>query len=233
MLFHIQDALQVPVGGMVPLAEDTYAAELLRRAVGKQAATRLVSQVGATAALRLSAADLATIGGVSSKLAERLVAARDYAHAVLTRRRTQTASADAVVAALPKDFAFAEVEMLFAFALDGAFHVKGVALVAKGGASEAAVTPRDVFLPLVRIGATSFVLAHNHPTGGTPSPSEADVILTNTMSRLGVRLGIQLVDHIIVASGGTFSFQENGLLLSDKELTTMLHEEAGLAGGAS
>ncbi len=232
MLFHIQDALHVPAGGMVPLAGDRYATELLERAVGKQAATRLVSQVGATAALRLSAADLITIGGVSPKVAARLVAARDYAHAVLTRPETHASAADAVIKALPAGFAFAEVEMLLVVALDGAFHVKAVALVAKGGASQAAVTPRDLFLPLVRVGATSFVMVHNHPSG-SPGPSDADVILTNTMSRLGVRLGIQLVDHIIVASSGSFSFHENGLLLSDTELTAMLHEDAGLTGGAS
>ena len=233
MLFYIQDAIQTTEGGMVPLRDESTASNLLRRLVGQRAAARLITAVGASAALRLSASDLVEIGGVDPKTAERATAARDYAHAVLTRRRIEASSSDAVLAALPQGLAFAEVEMLFALALDGRSGVKAVAMVAKGGASQTALTPRDVFLPLVRVGAMAFLLVHNHPSG-SHLPSDADVIMTNMMARIGVRLGIQLLDHIIIAAEGSFSFQESGLLPTAGELESMLNEDAGLtAGGAS
>jgi DNA repair protein RadC len=122
--------------------------------------------------------------------------------------------------------------MLLAYALDGRMAIKAILVVAKGGASAAVITPRDLFLPLVRLGATSFVLVHNHPSGD-PKPSHADVVLTNVAMKIGAHLGIPLVDHIVVAAEGTFSFEEHGLLLTDDEMTKMLHEDAGLSGGAS
>ncbi len=231
MLFHIQDAQKAHVGAVFPQEDEAHAAELLRRAVGRRAAARLVALVGASTAVRLDTSDLVALGGVTRRDAERLVAARDYAHAVLTRKKKAATTADAVIAALPKGLAFAEVEMLFTVALAGNFTVKAVALVSKGGASDAVVMPRDVFLAAIRVAASALILVHNHPSG-SEAPSDADVILTNTLAKIGIRLGIQVVDHIIVATGGTFSFQEHGLLPSTEELAQMLHEDAGLTGGA-
>ncbi len=232
MFFQIEDALAARDGTVIPLADEGYAAELLRRSVGRRAAARLLAEMGATQALKLSVADLVALGGVDERTAECVVAARDYAHVVITRKRVTAPNAAAVVDHLPSGFAVAEVEMLLAFALDGRMGVKCVVLVAKGGASAAAITPRDLFLPLVRLGAVAFILAHNHPSGSA-EPSDADVVLTNLVMKIGVQLGIPLMDHIVVAATGVFSFQEHGLLLSDSEMESMLHEDAGLSGGAS
>src|SRR5688572_11812757 len=118
MIFQIEDALAARDGTVVPLTDEAHAAELLRRSVGRRAAMRLVAEVGAAQALRLSAADLVELGGVLPNDAERVTAARDYAHAVLTQERITAPSASAVVNHLPPGFALAEVEMLLAFALD-------------------------------------------------------------------------------------------------------------------
>jgi len=59
------------------------------------------------------------------------------------------------------------------------------------------------------------VLAHNHPAG-TPAPSDADIILTNTLDGLLRGVGIRLYDHILVAGGQTFSFKQNGILKDEE-----------------
>jgi DNA repair protein RadC len=55
------------------------------------------------------------------------------------------------------------------------------------------------------------ILAHNHPSGD-PSPSEEDRDLTRRLAEAGRLLGIDVLDHVVVADGRHYSFQENGAL---------------------
>ena len=48
---------------------------------------------------------------------------------------------------------------------------------------------------------------HNHPSGD-PTPSEDDLVVTRRLEEAGNTLGIQVLDHIIVASGGAVSIRE-------------------------
>ncbi|MCA9699594.1 MAG: hypothetical protein KC431_18855, partial [Myxococcales bacterium] len=54
---------------------------------------------------------------------------------------------------------------------------------------------------------------HNHPSGDA-SPSEADVILTERMVRVGLFLGIPVIDHLVISDTGFVSMAELGLLPS-------------------
>lgn len=83
--------------------------------------------------------------------------------------------------------------------------------VSRGDTSASVLSPRQVFRPLLLNACTSFVLVHNHPSG-EPSPSAEDVGITNRLRKVGELVGIQLLDHIIVAAEGHFSFLDAGLL---------------------
>ena len=52
---------------------------------------------------------------------------------------------------------------------------------------------------------------HNHPSG-EKSPSECDALLTKQLRSAGAIVGIELLDHIIVARDGAYSFARNGRL---------------------
>jgi DNA repair protein RadC len=73
------------------------------------------------------------------------------------------------------------------------------------------VHPREVFEPAVKNLAASVIVAHNHPSGCL-EPSDEDLSLTKRLSQAGKLLGIELLDHVIVAKGGFCSFKEKGLL---------------------
>jgi DNA repair protein RadC len=118
---------------------------------------------------------------------------------------------------LPPGLGSLETEVLLGFALTSSFAIKALFLLAKGGVSGAAVTPTDVFVPLVRLAAHAVVLVHNHPSGD-PIPSDDDIRFTNTVARAGLLLGIELVDHIVVAEKGVVSFADHGLLPTREEL---------------
>lgn len=67
--------------------------------------------------------------------------------------------------------------------------------------------PREVFEPAIKYGATSLVLVHNHPSG-SPDPSNDDIMLTRQMFSAGTILGIDLIDHIILAGNAYTSLKE-------------------------
>ncbi|MBB4641876.1 JAB domain-containing protein [Rhizorhapis suberifaciens] len=60
-------------------------------------------------------------------------------------------------------------------------------------------------------GHRRFILMHNHPSGD-PSPSPADIVVTRLLCRTAATLGLELLDHIIVAQQSCFSFRAAGLM---------------------
>lgn len=123
------------------------------------------------------------------------------------------ATPGAVAEAYQAWFGSLEQEVVMALALDGQNRLIQELEVARGGLHGAALTPRDVFLPLIRAGATSVILAHNHPSGD-PTPSREDLAMTRAVAMVGDIVGIQLLDHFVFASGdgGFTSMFELGLL---------------------
>lgn len=73
------------------------------------------------------------------------------------------------------------------------------------------VHPREVFEPAVKNLAAQIILAHNHPSGD-PEPSEDDLEINKRLVEAGRILGIEVVDHIIVAKSDYISFKEKGLI---------------------
>lgn len=69
--------------------------------------------------------------------------------------------------------------------------------------------PRDVFRFLVRNNASSFILAHNHPSG-QPEPSEADLVMTRKLQSLSVMMEIEFLDHLILTRTAYRSLREFG-----------------------
>ncbi len=69
------------------------------------------------------------------------------------------------------------------------------------------VHPREVFREAVRESAAAVLLVHNHPSGD-PTPSPEDVQLTERLVEAGRILGIRVLDHVVVASGGYASLMD-------------------------
>ena len=80
-----------------------------------------------------------------------------------------------------------------------------------GTLTSATVSPRDVFRHALNDHAAAVIVFHNHPSGD-PSPSSQDRAFTSTLADLGAALGVDVVDHIIVASSSFVSFKDRGML---------------------
>lgn len=68
------------------------------------------------------------------------------------------------------------------------------------------VYPREVVKRALELSATALVLVHNHPSGD-PTPSHADIQMTQSIVEIAKPLGIAVHDHIVVGKQGHASFK--------------------------
>lgn len=68
------------------------------------------------------------------------------------------------------------------------------------------VYPREVVKRALELSATAIILVHNHPSGD-PTPSRADIDMTQLIMDTAKPLGIALHDHIIIGKDGHVSFR--------------------------
>ncbi|MFM7739823.1 MAG: RadC family protein, partial [Planctomycetota bacterium] len=82
--------------------------------------------------------------------------------------------------------------------------------VSAGTLDASLVHPREVFRPAIKEAAKAILLVHNHPSGD-PTPGEQDIRVTRRLNDVAKLVGIDILDHIVVAAGGTFSLRDAGL----------------------
>ena len=76
----------------------------------------------------------------------------------------------------------------------------------RGTVDHAPVYPREVIKRALELSATAIVLVHNHPSGD-PTPSRADIEMTQTIANTAQPLGIAVHDHIIIGKDGHASMK--------------------------
>lgn len=105
------------------------------------------------------------------------------------------------------------MESIWVVGLDARNRVRFERCVSRGGISACAVSPGDIIRPLVLNACLAGVIVHNHPSGD-PTPSPEDIALTQRVHQGGELLGVRLLDHVIVAAEGYFSFLDAGLVVA-------------------
>jgi len=96
------------------------------------------------------------------------------------------------------DIKMADREMFVVIHLDVRNRVVAHEITSIGSQTASMVHPREVFKSAILKGACGIILAHNHPSGD-PSPSKDDIDITNRLEEAGRLMGIEVLDHIIVA----------------------------------
>ena len=101
-------------------------------------------------------------------------------------------------------------EYFLALLLDTRGQLVKIAEVSVGSLDSSIVHPREVFKEAISASAASVIFAHNHPSGD-PSPSEDDIKLTKRLAEAGEIMGIDVLDHVIVADKEYLSLKRQGL----------------------
>lgn len=81
----------------------------------------------------------------------------------------------------------------------------------KGTIDHTPVYPREVVKRALELEASALILVHNHPSGD-PTPSKADIAVTQDIKKAAAPLGVTVHDHVIIGRNRHTSLRDLGLL---------------------
>lgn len=204
--------------GASSLSDAELLALLLRTGTAREGvldlAARILGRVGGAAGLaRVGPETLAQIPGCGRAKATEIVAALELGRRsarALAAERPQIGCPEDAVDLLHPQLAHLEHERSVVLLLDRKHRVLREAVVGIGGVAHAPMEAREILAVALREPGTAAILvAHNHPSGD-PEPSPDDVNVTARLAEASEIVGIEFVDHVIVAARGWVS------LLSDE-----------------
>ena len=176
--------------------------------------TLLAGIGGADSLARARLDDLMKIDGIGPARAAQILAAVELGRRTLTRggrQRVQVTSPQTVADLLLPQYGNRPVEQFGVVLLDTKHRVLRTTIVSIGTLDASIVHPREIFREATAAGAAAIVLFHNHPSGD-PEPSADDVQLTKRMVAAGVLMGIDVIDHVILADVRYCSLREKGFI---------------------
>lgn len=162
---------------------------------------------------RREVADLRRFQGIGKVRAIQLVAALELGRrreAALVREKPELGNSEQCYRYLRPLLADLAHEEFYLLALNRANRLLGCHLISRGGVTGTVADAKTIFRAALTHGSvTSLVLAHNHPSGQA-FPSQADVQLTRKLSKGARSLDLYVLDHLIIAGEGYYSFADSG-----------------------
>ncbi|MDP3996865.1 MAG: DNA repair protein RadC [bacterium] len=163
--------------------------------------------------LQMTYEDLIKISGIDSAKATMLLAAFE-----LSKRAMEVNDTNLPTISTPKDVVAQLTELrhnkrehFVALYLNARNQLVHKEIISMGTLNANLVHPREVFEPALKHSAAGIMVAHNHPSGD-PKPSEDDMEITKRLAEAGKMMGIELLDHVIIAANSHFSFKDEKLL---------------------
>ena len=86
-------------------------------------------------------------------------------------------------------------------------NIIGEELISKGTLDAAIIEPREVFKSAIRNSASKIIILHNHPSGD-PTPSKADIEITEKLVDAGELMNIMVLDHVIIGREEYWGWKE-------------------------
>lgn len=177
-------------------------------------ANRVLFHAGGVHGLtRFLEGQLQGVAGVGPAMSARIMAAIELGRRTLALpdARTRLGGPRDVARYLLPRYGARSVEQFGVVQLDARQRVLLTALLSVGTLDETLAHPREVFRMATAGGAAAIVVFHNHPSGD-PTPSEDDVALTARLVEAGAIMGIDVLDHMVLADACYYSFKEHGRL---------------------
>jgi len=174
---------------------------------------RVLSQFGGvTGMARVSFAELCGVKGIGGAKAAQVLAGIELGRRIVSaspEALPYVRCSDDIERLLRAEMVDLPQEELRVVLLNARSQLTGIRTASMGTADRATITLRDVFRAAVKENALAVAIVHNHPSGD-PTPSPDDVTLTRQIVEAGRLLGIDVLDHIVIARGGYVSLREHG-----------------------
>ena len=176
----------------------------------KPLAKELIAKFGSFAeVLAAPSARLEEVKGVKEATATDLKIVHAAANRLArgqVKKRPALSSWTAVLDYCRTAMAFADKEQFRILFLDKRNQLIADELQQTGTVDHTPVYPREVVKRALELSATAIILVHNHPSGD-PTPSGADIQMTQSIIDIAKPLGIAVHDHIIVGKQGHASLK--------------------------
>ena len=177
-------------------------------------AHRLMDDFGSLAGvLDASAQELQQVEGVGENTAAFLKLLPELTRVYYSQKQQDLCLASTEQAGrflLPR-FIGRQEETVLLTCLDGKCRVLSCTVLHKGSLNSSEVNVRKLLTAALKHNAAAVILAHNHP-GGVALPSPEDLDTTRRVRSVLEAMGVQLMDHIIVADGDYVSLADSGQL---------------------
>jgi DNA repair protein RadC len=167
-------------------------------------ATRLLSTFGGVEGLHRAAfAELCQVSGLGPAKAAQIKAALE-----LGMRSVKSTAPERGIMRSPDDIAdlvlgemsLLDQEQVRVISLDTRLRLVASTTVYVGSVHTAHVRIGELLSEPVRVKASAMVLVHNHPSGD-PTPSAADITMTQQLFEAAKLMDIDLNDHLIIGGG--------------------------------
>lgn len=109
------------------------------------------------------------------------------------------------------EFSTSPQEMLLLIMLNRNNKILKEEVIYKGMISTMLISFREIFVKLFLNDALKFVLVHNHP-GGNVEPSKEDITTTINIRNEASKMGLELLDHIVIANHTYYSMSEHFII---------------------
>jgi len=179
-------------------------------------AQRILNQAGDLHELgKFSIKDLITrFKGVGEAKAVAVIAALELGRRrqlTVIKDRPMVRSSQDAYQALAHLVADLQHEEFWVLLLNRANRIIGREQISAGGMASTVVDPKIVFQRALEGKACGIIMCHNHPSGNL-QPSQADIALTKSLRKAGEILDIHVMDHLIIAEKGYYSFVDQGMM---------------------
>lgn len=156
--------------------------------------------------------ELVKFSGVGKSKAARIMAALELGERVFAPASYTKVLINTIDDLLPHlhEIAGKKQEYLLVYYLNARNELLQKEIVGQGSLNGLMITPKEIFSHALQTPCASIIVAHNHPSGD-PTPSDNDIRFTSTIHEAGQVLGIPLIDHVVIAQSGYFSFRDNKL----------------------
>ncbi len=157
---------------------------------------------------------LRTVSGIGEAVITELKIVEAAAHRMARSRILQrhvVSSWDALLDYCHTTMAHRETEQFRVLYLDRKNTVIADEEQAKGTVDHVPVYPREVAKRALELNASALILVHNHPSGD-PTPSQADIAMTDQINAACLALGLTLHDHLVIGKSRELSFRSAGYL---------------------
>lgn len=130
-------------------------------------------------------------------------------HAEIQESRDHTIESLSDVTVRYRELGEKQKEHFYAVFLTNSNEEIGDKLIGLGGTDSAPVDIQDVVRTSMLVNAGAVILVHNHPSGQV-QPTQGDIETTEEIHALLNRLGINLLDHVIIGHKDNHSMKAEG-----------------------